>query len=380
MKNSGKLFNLLTLQHTLGHVDCYACSEANAMLYQSITTDLLFPEAFRLWLAHRTIESAAPGLLEASYLSRRTLRDYRACATALGKFFWRLKLSEIHAGHLREYQRGRAVCDRAAGAWVKPCGANRIRKEIALLLRILRAARVWGDEQQLAFQALRPVENDVPRALQPDEQQRFLAMAGSRAEWQFILWYAVLALQTTASTNELRAIRLGDVLLQQGILQIRREGAKNKYRIRSIPLETREVVWALENLIARARSLGSVAPHHCLFPIQESKGHYNPCYPMSDSGLKKRWNTVRQAAGLAWLRPYDLRHTAITRMAEAGVPIQVIMSFAGHMTLRMQQHYTTISLVAKRKWAREVWGESAPPAFGPYQESYPMAQAMQCRA
>ena len=33
------------------------------------------------------------------------------------------------------------------------------------------------------------------------------------------------------------------------------------------------------------------------------------------------------------------------------------MSFAGHMTLRMQQHYTTISLVSKRKWARSTWQE-----------------------
>jgi hypothetical protein len=35
----------------------------------------------------------------------------------------------------------------------------------------------------------------------------------------------------------------------------------------------------------------------------------------------------------------------------------VIMSFAGHMTMRMQQHYTTISLMAKRQWARSAWEE-----------------------
>ncbi len=332
------------------------------MQFQSITSDLLFPEAFRLWIAHRTIEGANT---QASYLGRRTLRDYHACAGALSRFFWRLRLSDIHPGHLREYQRARAVCDKSVcggvcGAWQRPCGANRIRKEIALLLRILRAGKCWSDVDQLSFQPLRAEESDIPRAMQPDEQQRFLAMAASRAEWQFIHWYSILALQTTASTNELRALHLGDVLLEQNILQIRSEGAKNKYRIRTIPLETEEVIWALERMIERARSLGSAAPHHYLFPIQESKGHYNPTRPMSDSGLKKRWNAVRQAAGLSWLRPYDLRHTAITRMAEAGVPVQVIMSFAGHMTLRMQQHYTTISLVSKRKWARATWEEAAP--------------------
>jgi integrase len=336
----------------------------------------LFPEAFRIWIAHRTLDCAQNGtiVLNAGYLSRRTLRDYKACASALGKFFFGLRLSEIHAGHLREYQRSRSVCDQEVAAWKKPCGANRIRKEIDLLIRILRAAKLWGQEQLLNFQPLRPVELDAPRAMQPNEQARFLAIAASCVEWQFIYWYSVLALQTTASTNELRSLRLSDVMLSQGVLQIRREGAKNKYRMRTIPLETPEVIFAVECLIARARSLGASAPHHYLFPIQESKGHYDPLRPMSDSGLKKRWNAVRKAAGLDRLRPYDLRHTAITRMAEAGTPIQVIMSFAGHMTLRMQQHYTAISLMAKRKWATASWGEQSAPGpvgapFGPHHES-----------
>ncbi|MGA9071396.1 MAG: site-specific integrase [Terracidiphilus sp.] len=324
------------------------------LIYQSITPELLFPEAFRLWLAHHTLDGATGS---AGYLSPRSVRDYKACSRALEKFFGRLRLSEIHAGHMREYQRARTLCDHGSAAWERPCGPNRIRKELALLIRVLRAAHLWGEAQEVCFQMLRPVENDVPRAMQPEEQMRFLAAAASRVEWQMIYWYSIVALQTTASTNELRALRMGDVMLGQGILQIRREGAKNKYRIRTIPLETPEVVWALENLIARARELGAGAPHHYLFPIQAAKGYYDPLRPMSDSGLKKRWNAVRAAAGVPWLRPYDLRHTAITRMAEAGTPIQVIMSFAGHMTLRMQQHYTAISMMAKRKWARSTWEE-----------------------
>jgi integrase len=348
--------------------------------HRSLTPDLLFPEAFELWLSHRLIIQPEDGFArtDASYLAPKTVKDYRTCAKALGRFFSRLKLSDIHAGHLREYQRSRAVCDKSAADWARQAGANRIRKEMALMVRILRAARAWGEDHELTFRPLRPVESDVPRAMQPEEQTRFLAVAASREEWQFIYWYAVLALQTTASTNELRSMRLADVMLSQSVLQIRREGAKNKYRIRTIPLETEEVAFALGRLIGRAKILGSSAPHHYLFPIQEAKGRYDPLRPMSDSGLKKRWNAVRSAANLDWLRPYDLRHTAITRMAEAGTPIQVIMSFAGHMTLRMQQHYTAISLTAKRKWARATW-EEAPPAGRGYSRSngFPQAKTLQ---
>jgi len=360
-------------KHTVGHVDCLVCAGARTVVHRVLSPDLNFDEAFEVWLSWRQVDrpEGSMHVTDATYLAPKTIKDYRACAAALGKFFGRLKLGEIHAGHLREYQRARAYCDKAAGDWTKPCQANRIRKEITLLIRILKDARLWGGQEEMYFQPLRPVETNVGRALTPDEQSRFLTCASSRPAWQFVYWYAVVALQTTASTNELRSLRLGDIMLAPGILQIRREGAKNKYRIRTIPLETPEVVWALEQLVARARELGSSAPHHCLFPIAEARGIYNPCYPMSDSGLKKRFNAVRSAAGLDWLRPYDLRHTAITRMAEAGVPIQVIMSFAGHMTTRMQQHYTTISLMSKRQWARSAFGEQAelPPRKGPKGEN-----------
>jgi integrase len=69
---------------------------------------------------------------------------------------------------------------------------------------------------------------------------------------------------------------------------------------------------------------------------------------MTESGLKKPWDEVRKAAGVPWFRIHDMRHTAITRMAEAGVPMPVIMSFSGHLTARMMAHYTQISEQAKR--------------------------------
>jgi integrase len=78
---------------------------------------------------------------------------------------------------------------------------------------------------------------------------------------------------------------------------------------------------------------------------------------MSESGLKKPWDAVRRAAGLPKLRVHDLRHTGITRMAEAGVGLRVAMSFAGHMTARMQQRYEAICMAAKRGWGAQVWGE-----------------------
>lgn len=353
------------VRHTPGHVGCPACARSQMSIPQVLCAELRFGEAFELWLSARTMPASAHDFraYSARWLAPKTIRDYRACARALEKFFGVLRLGEIHPGHLREYQRGRASCDVEMGNWTRRCGANRIRKEVALLIAILCDAKLWGAEEARNFRLVRAEEKDVPRAMQPEEQRRFLTVAASREEWQMVYWYAVVALQTTCSTNELRGLRIADILLEQRLLQIRAASAKNRYRIRTIPLESREVMWAISRLIERARSLGADEPQHYLFPMQQARGRYDPNRPMGETGIYKRWRAVRRAAGLDWLRPYDLRHTAITRMAEAGVPIAVIMAFAGHMTRRMQEHYTTVSMMAKRGWARSTWEE--PGKFGP---------------
>jgi integrase len=357
-------------QHTLGHLHCPACERAIALQAVELSPLMTFPEAFDIWIGQRVIENA--GIWSnARYISDRSERDLRQYARAASKFFGLLPLGEIHAGHLREYQRARALCDASCGAWEKRAGANLIRKEIQTVIRVMRAAGAWTQRHEEAFEPLATVNNDVPHAMTPEEQHRWLHVASSREAWRVIYWWSLLALQTTAATNEMCALRFGDIFISQGILQVRNEGAKNKFRIRTVPLQTPEVIWALEGLMERARQMGASGPHHYLFPIHVTGDRYDPLRPMTAWGLRKPWDAMRSATNLDWLTPYDLRHTAITRMAEAGVPIQVIMSFAGHISPRMQQHYTTISMQAKRRWVAAAWAGSEMPyapgaGWGPY--------------
>jgi integrase len=334
-----------------------------------VTPDMLFPDAFEAWIARRTMSapdnvSLVLKPVNARYLARRSIKDYRATAAALSKFFAKLTLGEIHQGHLTQYQSARAYCDVSAcveGAWEKPCGSNRIRKEMDLLVRILKSAKLWGDEQKEDFVRVRREDNDVRRALTPEEQDHFLRTAASREDWHFILWYACVGLQTAASTDELRNLQIGDVSVGRPgyeMIHIRwkSEGVKNKYRVRPVALEG-QAIWAMEKLLDRAAKLGANQYHQYLFPLGARGGHsYDPNQPMSDSGLKKRWEAVRAAANLPWLRPYDLRHTGITRMAEAGVPVQVAMSIVGHMTLQQHRNYMDVSGNSQRRWMSAVWG------------------------
>ena len=330
---------------------------------EQLNGEMTFEDAFEIWISQRVLQHATL-ITDAAYISERTEWDYRQYARALDKFFHGMKLGEIHTGHLHTYQQKRAFKD---GPWEKQAGANRIRKEVDMLTRMMRDVGTYTEDiKKKQHRRLRLVESDIPRAMSPDEQTAFLTIAASSDRWSLIHQYSIAALQTTMSTNEMRGLLIGDVSLYQRIVQVRVAGAKNRFRIRTIPLETQEVMWAFEALIFRSKRLGAGGPHHYLFPFctGPKAEEYDPTRPMSDSGLKRLWNEVRQQAELPWLRPYDLRHSGITRMAESGTPIAVIMSFAGHMTLRMQQHYTAISMSAMRKHAASTWSTGVPAPMG----------------
>jgi hypothetical protein len=51
---------------------------------------------------------------------------------------------------------------------------------------------------------------------------------------------------------------------------------------------------------------------------------------------------------LAALRFHDLRHTAITKLAESQASDQTIMAIAGHVSRQMLEHYSHIRIAAKR--------------------------------
>jgi hypothetical protein len=116
------------------------------------------------------------------YRSRTTMRDCRTKVKALSKFFGPLKLQAIHAGHLREYQKMRFSNER--NLWAHPCGANRINAELGLLQRIMRLGNAYTSDIEKYYMALQVDECEIPKALSPEEQERFLEVAASRPDWQ----------------------------------------------------------------------------------------------------------------------------------------------------------------------------------------------------
>ena len=346
------------LEHTFGHLDCPACEQVRALSLQRITPDLSFADAAKYWIASRKLDSSLKPI-RARFIRESTEDSYQHYIDSLNLFFAQLEIGKIHLGHIRSYQEARLT---GAPPFIRkrrpnknvvagPCPASpkKVNQELSLLKMIMRRAGCWSQELDEFYEPLLEAINDVPRALTADQQQKWLAIARSQQRWWVVYWYSVVAFETTMSTNEMRSLRIGDVNLFHSIVNVPDAGAKNKYRVRTIPLISAEVKWSAEQLLARARDLGAASPMHFLFPFRRPPGPFDPTRPMTVSGIKKQWEEVRIASGLKNFRPYDTRHTAITRWAENGMGIAEIMAMAGHMSPRMTRHYTQISEGAKRK-------------------------------
>ena len=155
-------------------------------MYEALDSSIVFEKAAEEWINSRTM---TPGS-RARYISPRTLLDLQQYIRALNRKFGPVPLREVHVGMLREYQRERA----------ETCGANKINQELGTLLRIMKRARAWSPDLEECYEPLQREEPDIPRAMTPEEQKRFLDVASSRDEWQFVYFYSLLALATSASS------------------------------------------------------------------------------------------------------------------------------------------------------------------------------------
>jgi integrase len=248
-----------------------------------------------------------------------------------------------------------------------------INMEIGILRRILKRAKRWHmlvDEIPHL-----PERKDVGRALAPDEKLRLLRVASRRPEWEIAYLASVLALNTTMRGCELKQLRWGDINLMDRVLIVRR--SKTAAGERVIPINT-DAFAAVLRLRARAKALfgQSLSPEWYVFPHAEGRSKPDPTQPMA--GWRSAWRKLTQAiecptcgqlqnpgaicfdqecasdiskvaSPTTGLRFHDLRHHAITELAESLASDQTIMSIAGHVSQRMLSHYSHVRIDAKRQ-------------------------------
>jgi integrase len=244
--------------------------------------------------------------------------------------------------------------------------------EVACLARILRRAKRW----HLIADELRPLpeKRDIGRVLSPEQKSLLLDVASSRPEWQIAYLAMRLALNTTMRACEIRGLRWRDVNLAEAMITVVK--SKTESGKRTIPLNDDAWVAMMELHDRTERLLGeSPSLDWYVFPHAEGGTKPDPTRPMSN--WRTAWRRLTRVihcpacdhvqdpgkvclndackadigkvkSPLAGLRFHDLRHQAITELAESSANDQTIMSIAGHVSPRMLAHYSHVRLEAKR--------------------------------
>ena len=155
----------------------------------------------------------------------------------------------------------------------------------------------------------------------------------------------MIAVSTTCRGVELKHLRWQDVNLDKQDLVINRSKGRTAGE-RHLPL-SEDALTAFHRLRERADFLGSTAPGHYVFPTCEKSGEFNPLKPQKS--WRSSWRKLTAAAGLKGFRFHDLRHQAITELAESGTADATLMAMAGHLSRKMLEHYSHVRMDAKRK-------------------------------
>lgn len=270
-------------------------------------------------------------------LAERTIQFEKERLVPLKKYFGGTSLGRITADSIACYQQAR-IDDGVSG--------RTINMEISVLRRMLKKAKRWAF---MAEDVTRyPERSNVGRALVADDKIRLFETAAANPRWMVADCAAILAASTTCRGIELKHLMWRDVNLNTGLLRVER--SKNESGRRTIPLND-DALEALRRLRERAELVGSDQPDHYVFPACENN-HIDPARPQKS--WTSAWRSLTEAAGLAGFRFHDLRHTAITELAEAGASDATLKALAGHITQEMMEHYSHVRMQAKREAVKKL--------------------------
>jgi integrase len=304
------------------------------------------------------------------HVAPRTMQFEKERLKPLSKYFGEKPLMRFKAEDISSYQRER----------LKSVAPRTVNMEVSLLRRMLKRAKVWSvvaEDVRMFPERSRP----VARVLTAEQKRALFEAASSRPDWLVAYCAAVLAVSTTCRGVELKNLHWRDVDLFNRVMTINR--SKTEAGHRDIPLNG-DAGAALARLLERARVFKVDEPDHFVFPACEHD-HIDATRP------QKSWRTSwrkllaeaartsgRQAASkalasggriglakLAWrnvaapfkgFRFHDLRHQAITELAEAGATDATMLAVAGHMSRRMLEHYSHVRMAAKRDALQKLEG------------------------
>jgi len=265
-------------------------------------------------------------------LSESSQKKERQLLAKPSEFFQQKCLTKITAEDVLRFREWRSE---------NGVGPALINGEVGVIRRILKRAKRW----HLLGADIRPLKEprSIGRALTYEEKLRLVRAAGQNEEWQRAEAGMSLALCTTMRGCEIKRLQWRDMDLLNRAILVRT--SKTDAGERSIPMneETYQIVMLLRE---RAKRFNGTEAEHYVFPACEN-GHIDPV--RNQKSFRTAWRSLTKAAGLGGLRFHDLRHHAITELAESQVSDQTIMAIAGHVSQKMLARYSHVRSEARRQ-------------------------------
>jgi integrase len=247
---------------------------------------------------------------------------------SLKTFFESKRLNEITPILIEKFKSNEREKSTKRGGKQSPTSVNR---KIELLSRILSMAVDYGMIQSNPCQRVRKfqLDNRRERYLSVEEETRLMSMLfGQRAYLRPII---ILALNTGMRRGEILNLEWWQTDFSSNRLIVTKTKSGKP---RHIPMNriVRETLRELK---------------------ESSKGKYvfesrkNPGHPILDP--KKAFNAALKDAGIENFRFHDLRHTAGTRLAEAGADAFTIKDILGHASIQTSAIYVHATDEGKKR-------------------------------
>jgi integrase len=259
---------------------------------------------------------------------KRSYDRDKQIAGVLCEFFAGRTLKEIKKSDVEKFKKARLDSETRYERKRSPATVNR---ELAVLSAVLTLA---VDDELIPSNPCRRVkplrmDNQRSRYLTHDEEKGLLAALDGQ-EW--LRNVVTMAVHTGMRRGEIFKLKWFDVDFQRGLIHVRdAKGKDTKTVSRDVPM--------------------SGAVRGMLEGMPKTSGHV---FPSPKTGgqlvdIKRPFGLACDAAKIKGLRFHDLRHTAATRMADAGINVVVIAEILGHGDIRTTKRYAHAMDEAKRE-------------------------------
>lgn len=232
---------------------------------------------------------------------------------------------------ITDLEQGRQVM-----AWVLAQKPVKSSRRVAMYVKSLYR---WASSEDIAYISKNPITTfRMPKPPQTDEEivviprdeiSLLLVALGAKRTTHRKRWdlYSEFMLQTAMRTGEVRAIKWEDIKDEKLLVHCNytlTHGLKNSTKTnkkRTVPLN------------ARCREILAEVPQNNEYVFPYNRYAYQSFFYDRAKELHEAGLTSHR------YRPYDLRHTAISRWIEAGIPVAQVAKWAGNTAEVIWKHY-----------------------------------------